>query len=116
MSDHIPSLLTLYRFTSEGVVLTGGIEQKYDLVVMATGFSNTIDSVRRTLGEDVASRCKPIWGMDEEGELNSAWRNCGVQGLWIMVGTLQHGRYHSKKVALRIKAMLEGIANEPYEL
>lgn len=45
-----------------------------------------MDSVRRTLGEDVASRCKPIWGMDEEGELNSAWRDCGVPNLWIMVG------------------------------
>jgi hypothetical protein len=32
-----------------------------------------------------------------------------------MVGTLQHGRYHSKKTALRIKAMLEGIAPESYE-
>jgi lysine/ornithine N-monooxygenase len=105
-----------FSFTADHVVLDGDREREYDLVVMATGFSNTIDSVRRTLGDDVASRCKPIWGMDREGELNSAWRNCGVQGLWIMVGTLQHGRYHSKKVALRIKAMLEGIAGTPYEL
>ncbi|KAI5480143.1 flavin-containing monooxygenase [Pseudohyphozyma bogoriensis] len=102
------------HFTKDTVVLNGDREEKYDLVINATGFSNTIDSVRRTLGEDVASRCKPIWGMDEEGELNSAWRDCGVPNLWIMVGTLQAARYHSKKVALRIKARLEGIAPEPY--
>ena len=83
---------------------------------MATGFSNTIDSVRRTLGNGVADRCKPIWGIDKEGELNSAYRGTGVPNFWLMVGTLQHGRYHSKRLSLRIKAMLEGIAPEPYEI
>lgn len=53
---------------------------------MATGFSNTIDSIRMTLGDDVAKRCNPIWGMDEEGEIKSAYRECGVPNLWIMVG------------------------------
>lgn len=52
--------------------------------------------------------------MDEEGKLNAAWRSCGAKFLWIMVGTLQHGRCHSKRVALRIKAMLEGVAGEEY--
>jgi len=31
-----------------------------------------------------------------------------------IAGTLQHARYHSRTVALRIKARLEGIAKEPY--
>lgn len=110
------SVIVNRSFTADHVVLDGDREKTYDLVVCATGFSNTIDSIRRTLGDDVASRCKPVWGMDAEGELHSAWRNCGVKGLWIMVGTLQHGRYHSKKVALRIKAMVEGIDKAPYEL
>ncbi|ORY26986.1 putative flavin-containing monooxygenase [Naematelia encephala] len=105
---------TIERFTPNSVILSGGREKLYDLVVLATGFSNTIDSVRATLGHDIADRCKPIWGIDEEGELNSTWKDCGVPNLWIMVGTLQHGRYHSKKVSLRIKAMMEGIAGEPY--
>lgn len=103
------------RFTENGVVFTDGHQDDYDLVVLATGFSNTINSVRSIVGSEIASRCKPIWGIDEEGELNSAWRDCGVPNLWIMVGTLQHGRYHSKKVALRIKAMLEGVAGEKYQ-
>jgi hypothetical protein len=96
------------------VVLNGGREQEYDLVVLATGFSNTIDSVRATLGDEVADRFKPIWGMDEEGELNSAWRDTGVPNLWLMVGTLQAARYHSKSIALRIKARLEGLEPQPY--
>ncbi|CAH0055956.1 unnamed protein product [Clonostachys solani] len=102
------------RFTEESVVLDGNREQKFDLVVLATGFSNTIDSVRKILGDNVADRCNPIWGVDEEGEVNSAWRTSGVDGLWIMVGTFHQARYHSKKLALRIKAILEGIAPEPY--
>ena len=97
------------------MVLNGGREKDYDLVIMATGFSNTIDSVQRTLGSTVADRCKPIWGIDSEGELNSAYRGTGVPHFWLMVGTLQHGRYHSKRLSLRIKAMLEGIAQDPYE-
>ena len=104
------------HFTEDTVVLTNGQEDRYDLVVLATGFSNTINSVRAIVGDEIASRCKPIWGMDEEGELNSAWRDCGVPNMWIMVGTLQHARYHSKKVALRIKAMLEGVAGETYQI
>jgi hypothetical protein len=110
-------LLTTNAFNSfEGdkVVLNGGRKQQYDLVILATGFSNTIDSVRRTLGDDVADRHEPIWGMDEEGELNSAWRDAGIPNYWLMVGTLQAARYHSAKVALRIKARLEGIEGERY--
>ncbi|TYJ56347.1 hypothetical protein B9479_002895 [Cryptococcus floricola] len=103
------------HFTEDKVVLNGGKEQEYDLVILATGFSNTIDSIRRTLGDQVADRCKPVWGMDEEGELNGAWRaDPGVPNLWIVVGTLQAARYHSKKIALNIKARLEGIATKPY--
>ncbi|WVQ84769.1 hypothetical protein IAT38_006926 [Cryptococcus sp. DSM 104549] len=102
------------HFTKDKVVLNGDREQEYDLVILATGFSNTIDSVRKIVGEEIASKVKPIWGMDEEGELNSAWRDTGVKNLWITIGTLQAARYHSQKIALRIKARLEGIEPEPY--
>ncbi|KAE8370291.1 putative flavo protein [Aspergillus caelatus] len=102
------------RFTEDHIVLNGEREQKYDLVILATGFSNTVESVRQIFGDDIADRFNPIWGMDEEGELNSAWKLTGVPDLWLMVGALQHSRYHSKKLALRIKAVLEGIGHEPY--
>ncbi|KAE8375835.1 putative flavo protein [Aspergillus bertholletiae] len=102
------------RFTEDHVVLNGEREQKYDLVILATGFSNTVESVRQIFGDDVADRFNPIWGIDEEGEINSAWKLTGVPDLWLMVGALQLSRYHSKKLALRIKALLEGIGHEPY--
>jgi cation diffusion facilitator CzcD-associated flavoprotein CzcO len=104
------------QFTKDKVILSGGREKEYDLVIFATGFSNTIDSVRMTLGDKIADQCGPIWGVDEEGELRSAYRESGVPGLWIMVGYLPYTRYHSKRLALRLKALIEGIAPAPYKL
>ncbi|KAK2595992.1 hypothetical protein N8I77_013504 [Diaporthe amygdali] len=103
------------RFTEDKVILSGGREEHYDLIVFATGFSNTIDSVRNTLGDAIADQCGPIWGMDEEGELKSAYKESGVPNLWVMVGYLPFSRFHSKRVALRLKALLEGVARTPYK-
>ncbi|KAJ5731797.1 Flavoprotein [Penicillium malachiteum] len=101
------------QFTENSLILNNNREVKYDLVILATRFKNAIESVRRIFGDDVARKCKPIWGIDE-GELRCAWKETGVQNMWLMVGALQHSRYHSKKLALRIKAILEGIARKPY--
>lgn len=98
------------KFTKDKVVLSGNRAKEYDLIVFATGFSSTLDSVRLTLGDNIADRCGPIWGIDE-GEFRSAYKDSGVPNLWMMVGYLPYTRYHSKKVALRIKALLEGIGS-----
>ncbi|WVW81123.1 hypothetical protein I302_103114 [Kwoniella bestiolae CBS 10118] len=103
------------RFTEDKVILSGGREKHYDLIVFATGFSNTIDSVRNTLGDKLADQCTPIWGVDEEGEFKSAYRESGVQNLWIFVGYLPYTRFHSKRLAIRLKALIEGISPAPYK-
>lgn len=102
-------------FTEDKVILNGGREKEFDLVVFATGFSNTIDSVRSTLGDKIASQCGPIWGIDEEGEYKTAFRETGVPNLWIMVGFLPMTRYNSRILALRLKALKEGISPPPYK-
>jgi cation diffusion facilitator CzcD-associated flavoprotein CzcO len=102
------------KFTEDKVVLSGGRQKEFDLIVFATGFSSTLDSVRLTLGDKIADQCGPIWGIDEEGELRSAYKDSGVPNLWMMVGYLPYTRYHSKLVALRLKALLEGISPAPY--
>jgi cation diffusion facilitator CzcD-associated flavoprotein CzcO len=102
-------------FTEDKVILNDGRVREFDLVVFATGFSNTIDSIRTTLGEKVASQCGPIWGIDEEGEYKTAFRETGVPNLWIMVGFLPMTRYNSKVLALRLKALKEGISPAPYK-
>ncbi len=102
------------KFTEDKVILSGGREREFDLIVFATGFSSTIDSVRMTLGEEIASKVTPIWGVDEEGEFRTAYRESGVPNLWIFVGYLPYTRYHSKRMALRIKALIENVSPAPY--
>ncbi|KFY76151.1 hypothetical protein V499_04081 [Pseudogymnoascus sp. VKM F-103] len=103
-------------FTEDKVILNDGREREFDLVVFATGFSNTIDSIRDTLGEEIASKCGPIWGIDEEGESKTAFRETGVPNFWIMVGFLPMTRYISKLLALRLKALKEGVSLTPYKV
>ncbi|KAL2834081.1 hypothetical protein BJY01DRAFT_259666 [Aspergillus pseudoustus] len=105
------------RFTSSSskVILSGGREREFDLVVFATGFSNMVDSIRETLGEKIAGQCGTVWGIDEEGEYRTAYRETGVPNLWIMVGFLPMTRYASKLLALRLKAIEEGISPPPYK-
>lgn len=103
------------RFTEDKVILSGGRERDFDLVVFATGFTKTINSVRSTLGDEIADQCGPIWGIDEEGEFKTAYRESGVPNLWIMVGYLPYTRYHSKLLAMRLKALKEGVALPPYK-
>ncbi|KOC18134.1 putative flavin-containing monooxygenase [Aspergillus flavus AF70] len=104
------------KFTADKVILNSGREKEFDLVVFATGFSNMIDSIRATLGEKIASQCGSIWGIDEEGEYKTVYRETGVPNLWIMVGFLPMTRYASKLLALRLKALQEGISPPPYKV
>ena len=46
----------------------------------------------------------PVWGFDEEGELQGMWRPTGQQGLWFLAGGLAQCRIFSKVLALQIKA------------
>lgn len=37
-------------------------------------------------GDEVVGRMRPVWGLDEEGEVQGLWRRSGVPGLWIHMG------------------------------
>ncbi|KAH8655831.1 hypothetical protein BX600DRAFT_401790 [Xylariales sp. PMI_506] len=103
------------RFTEDKVILSGGREREFDLVVFATGFSNMNDSIRNTLGQKIADQVGQVWGVDEEGEFRNAYRETGVPNLWIMVGHLAMTRFQSRPLALRLKALKEGISPPPYK-
>jgi cation diffusion facilitator CzcD-associated flavoprotein CzcO len=103
------------RFTEDKVILSEGREREFDLIVFATGFSNLVDSIRDTLGPRIANQVGPVWGIDEEGEFRNAFRETGVPNLWIMVGFLPMTRYQSRILALRLKALVEGISPSPYK-
>jgi putative flavoprotein involved in K+ transport len=91
------------RFTKDGVVFTDGTTLDADIVVLATGYQNMRESARQLLGDAVADRCTPVWGLDDEGELRTIWRRSGHDRLWFMGGNLQQARTYSKFLALQIK-------------
>lgn len=97
------------RLTATGLELADGSAFDADIVVLATGYRGMIDTARRLLGDDVADRCGPVWGLDEEGELRGVWRRSGHDGLWFMGGNLAMARFYGKFLALQIKALEEGL-------
>ena len=103
------------RFTRNGVELEDGSTLEADVVVFATGYKGMLETARHLLGDEVADRCGPVWGLDEEGELQGVWRQSGHDGLWFMGGNLAMARFYGKFLALQVKAMEEGLL-EPRSL
>jgi cation diffusion facilitator CzcD-associated flavoprotein CzcO len=97
------------EFVAEGLRLSDGSLIPADLVVLATGYENQQEGVRRFFGDAVADRVGPVWGHDDDGFMRGMWRRTGQQGLWLMGGALLECRMWSRFLALQIKADLEGI-------
>ncbi|KAG5641535.1 hypothetical protein DXG03_004810 [Asterophora parasitica] len=104
------------QFTERGLEFEDGTILDADTVIFATGLGDSRSHVGKVCGEEVEKRLKPLWGLDAEGEINGAWRDLGVKGIWSMLGNLALSRFHSKHVALQIKAIEEGVFGERYSL
>lgn len=96
-------------FERDALILADGQRLEADIVVLATGYDNMRTSVEKALGKEQAERCKDVWDLDQEGELNAMWRPSGHPGLWYMGGNLALCRIYSKFLALQIKAVEEGL-------
>ncbi|KAL0258734.1 hypothetical protein SLS55_006237 [Diplodia seriata] len=96
-------------FERDALVLADGRRLEADIVVLATGYDNMRTSVEKALGKEQAERCKEVWDLDEEGEINAMWRPSGHPGLWFMGGNLALCRIYSRFLALQIKAVEEGL-------
>ncbi|HEX4892707.1 MAG TPA: NAD(P)/FAD-dependent oxidoreductase, partial [Hyphomicrobiaceae bacterium] len=97
------------RFTADGARLKDGSTVPADVLILATGYYPQVELVRRTLGDDMANRIGPVWGIGPDGELNNMFKRTPQQGLWFIAGGLPHVRINSKYLALQIKAMELGI-------
>ena len=93
-----------------------------ELTDVTYSFGDTRDRVTSDLSRDprnaqLIKKLNPIWGLDKEGEVNGVWAygKLGVPGLWYMHGNLATCRFYSRRIALQIKAMEEGIWNGVYE-
>lgn len=96
-------------FCAEGLRLTSGELIEADLVVMATGYQNQQTVVRELLGEEVAERVGPIWGLAADGEIANMYRPTAQRNLWFTGGGFAQARIYSKAIALQIKARELGL-------
>lgn len=101
------------RFVADGALMKDGRVEKAELVVAATGYQAPADVVRALLGEEVAERIGPVWGLDQDGELANMYKPTPQKGLWFIGGGFAQSRIWSHYVALQIKAREAGIV--PYD-
>ncbi len=92
-------------FTADGARLKDGPTVPADVLVLATGYFPQKELVRRALGEEMAERIGPVWGIGDDGELGNMYKRTPQQGLWFIAGGLSQCRINSKYLALQIKAM-----------
>ncbi|KAM0438630.1 hypothetical protein ACHAPT_001383 [Fusarium lateritium] len=119
-------------FTKKGLRFSDGSTVDADAIVWCTGFAdlNARNVTAEVLGgdvdvelkgdnllgpQDIAERLDSTWGVDSEGEIRGMWkRHPRLDNYWIMGGYTQQHRWHSKTLALQIKASLEGILPPAY--
>ncbi|OGM44317.1 putative flavin-binding monooxygenase [Aspergillus bombycis] len=99
-------------FNESSLILKDGSALETDIVVLATGYDNMRTTVRKILGDTVADRCKDVWDLDEEGEINAMWRPSGHPGFWFHGGNLALCRIYSKFLSLQIKAIEAGLVSQ----
>ncbi|KAJ5239232.1 hypothetical protein N7468_003851 [Penicillium chermesinum] len=132
----IKALVEPVAYTPSGLKLSDGSIVDTDAVVWCTGFADknvgevaeeilssaaTTEEVSDETGEphlgprEIASRIDNTWGLDSEGEIRGMWkRHSRLDNFWIMGGFTSQHRWHSKTLALQIKAALEGILPPAY--
>ena len=52
-------------------------------------YHNARETVKKLCAPEIGEKIKPIWDFDGEYELNSVWRDCGVDRMWILFGMVE---------------------------
>ncbi|EJC99584.1 FAD/NAD-binding domain-containing protein [Fomitiporia mediterranea MF3/22] len=76
----------IQQFTRNGIKFADGSELKADVVIFATGYGDQRDIAKDICGPDVVKALSPVWGINEEGELRSVWRDSGHPQLHFVAG------------------------------
>ncbi len=97
-------------FEPDGLRMKDGTHIPADVIVTATGYHGIPEFVRRLMGDEIADRVGPVWGIDDDRqELANVWHRTPQPGLWFMAGSFAQCRINSRYLALQIQADLLGI-------
>jgi len=97
------------RFAPEGALMKDGSIKPADLLIMGTGYVPQEVVVKELLGNEIANKIGPVWGIAPDGEMNNMWRRTAQEGLWFVGGSFTNCRIYSRYVAMQIKAIEEGL-------
>jgi len=97
------------RLTAGKVVFSDGSALDADILVLATGYQPLQEAVRTLLGDEVAERVGPIWGIGTDGELCNMYARTAQEGFYVLGGGFPAARVYSRYTAILIKATLEGL-------
>ncbi len=97
------------RLERRKVIFSDGAALDADIVVLASGYKPLQEAVRAMLGNEVADRVGPIWGIGDDGELCNMYARTAQEGFYISGGGIPGARAYSRYTALLIKAALEGL-------
>ncbi|KAJ3922229.1 FAD/NAD-P-binding domain-containing protein [Lentinula edodes] len=93
------------RLTKYSMIFNDGSSVQADAIIFATGYHYIRDTMKDTFGEETIELTAPVWGLDEEGEIQGSYRPSGHPGLWFAAGDFFSSRFSSKQLALEIKAI-----------
>ncbi|KAF7309079.1 hypothetical protein MKEN_01109600 [Mycena kentingensis (nom. inval.)] len=100
------------RFTEDTLVFTDGSALPADVVIYATAYESTRDTMRALFSDAIIDQTSELWGIDEEGELRGCYRASGHPGLRFAAGNFAVSRFASKQIAIEIKAIQLGLLEE----
>jgi len=104
------------RIKPDGLEFADGTFLPADIIVLATGYGSMRDATRRLISEEAANKMHTCWGLDKQGEIQTCWRNSGVEGLWLQCGNFFQARCYSRVLALQIQQIELGMTKKdaPY--
>ena len=102
------------EFVENGALLDDGTVLEADMIVLATGYQSRKGEVADAFGPVVAENVGEIARLDREGEWSSMWSQSGQRGLWFNGGGINQMRPGSERLALLIKADLDGLIPDSF--
>jgi cation diffusion facilitator CzcD-associated flavoprotein CzcO len=102
------------KVVSNGVLLDDGSVLEAEMLIFATGYEGRRVEIAEQFGQEVAARLGEVGVLNEMGEWRGFWGQSGQRGLWLNGAGINSARPQSERVALLVKADLDGYIPESF--